>query len=73
VPAHLIVPWAAVTQFADPSVRFGLRFDAPGAEPGPDPGRPAAKPDESEAEPEPPAETPQVVSLDAFRKRPPRN
>ncbi|TQF79855.1 hypothetical protein FK498_06965 [Elioraea sp. Yellowstone] len=73
VPAHLTVPWAAVTQFADPSVRFGLRFDAPGAEPGLDPGRPAAGPEEAEAEPAPPAEASQVVSLDAFRKRPPRN
>ena len=69
VPCTLVVPFAALTGFADPAVRFGLRF------------RPAA-PDEADlAEEEPeaaadsapaeekPAETPQVVSLDAFRRR----
>lgn len=76
VPAQLVVPWLAVTQFADPSVRFGLRFEsgasgvfaereiaAPETAP-----EAAPEPDEAEA----PAEAPQVVSLDAFRKRPPR-
>ena len=28
-PARLVVPFSAVTSFADPSVQFGLRFDAP--------------------------------------------
>lgn len=28
-PARLIIPFDAVTSFADPSVQFGLRFDAP--------------------------------------------
>jgi hypothetical protein len=71
VPASLTVPWAAVTQFADPSVRFGLRFDTPEAAPRTGlPTLTAAL--AQEAEPPPPAEaTPQVVSLDAFRKRPP--
>src|SRR3546814_1932573 len=27
VPHRLVVPFAAVTAFADPSVRFGLQFD----------------------------------------------
>lgn len=72
VPAALSIPWAAVTQFADPSVRFGLRFDAPqgGAEqlPALTAEPEAAEPEAAEA----PAEAaPQVVSLDAFRKRPP--
>lgn len=72
VPAHLTVPWLAVTQFADPSVRFGLRFEAPAGETTPEPE--AAEPEATteEAELPPPAEAPQVVSLDAFRKRPPR-
>ncbi|MEE8187707.1 MAG: ClpXP protease specificity-enhancing factor SspB [Kiloniellales bacterium] len=30
VPEHLTVPFAAVTAFADPSVRFGLQFGASG-------------------------------------------
>ena len=69
VPATLVVPFAALTAFADPEVRFGLRFAAPSAdEPG---ARPAAEPSadkDAQAAAEP-AETPQVVSLDAFRQR----
>jgi len=69
VPTTLVVPLAALTAFADPHVRFGLRFqdEEPDAEP------------EAEAEAEAPAEPatatppePQVVRLDAFRRRPPR-
>jgi hypothetical protein len=68
VPTVLHVPFAAVTGFADPHVRFGLQFTAAM------PQTPAAV--EPEAAPAPPpaeekAETPQVVSLDAFRRRPP--
>lgn len=72
VPAHLNVPWLAVTQFADPSVRFGLRFESKDGEAAPEPeaASPGTAPDDPG--PTPPAETPQVVSLDAFRKRPPR-
>ncbi|MEO0465999.1 MAG: ClpXP protease specificity-enhancing factor SspB [Pseudomonadota bacterium] len=29
VPQHLSVPFAAVTRFADPSVKFGLAFEPP--------------------------------------------
>jgi len=68
VPASLVIPLAAVTGFADPHVRYGLRFrpaDAPevaeAAEPGTAEGEAADNPDV----------TPQVVSLDAFRRRPP--
>ena len=66
-----MIPFEAVTAFADPHVQFGLRFRPPGDE---------AANDESEAPPAPaapeppadgPAEKPQVVSLDAFRRRPP--
>ena len=48
VPHRLVVPFAAVTAFADPSVRFGLQFDVEGGEPAaeaaekPDVPRPAA-------------------------------
>lgn len=69
VPSTLHVPFAAITGFVDPEVKFGLRFkpDLPeGAEPEPEPEPPAA-----EASPEE-AEKPQVVSLDAFRRRPPK-
>ena len=71
VPASLAIPLVAVTGFADPYVRYGLRFrvqagtDADAAdEPGePEPTRAIAA--------EKPDATPQVVSLDQFRRRPP--
>jgi hypothetical protein len=75
VPSILTVPFAALTAFADPHVQFGLRFhpaplDAANTE------LPALEPGPEEAEIEADAETtagteegPQVVSLDAFRKR----
>ena len=60
-----VFPLGAVTVFADPFVRYGLRFQPV----------PVAEPTETaEGEPaegEKPAEAPQVVSLDAFRRRPP--
>jgi len=71
VPSTLQVPLGAVTAFADPYVQFGLRFKPvlPAEEPAPASlpalaGPPAA----AEAEAEKPE--PQVVSLDAFRRRP---
>lgn len=80
VPAQLVVPFDALAMFHDPQARFGLRFRAIGA-PGvdteaepvedaaeavePPPPHPAAPP----AEPQPG----QVVSLDAFRRKPARD
>jgi hypothetical protein len=71
VASTLVVPLAALTAFADPHVRYGLRFQV---------ARPDAKsPEQDDAPPQaPPAvtseaaevpEAPQVVSLDAFRRR----
>lgn len=67
VPSTLVIPISAITAFADPHVRFGVRFHyTPKAEGGED----EAQADDAGA---PPAEAPQVVSLDAFRRRtPPR-
>lgn len=83
VPSTLIIPLDAVTAFADPEVRFGLRFtrtepanEDEGAE-APEATEPAAS--NTEATPAEPAaeapasDTPQVVSLDAFRRRTPRS
>jgi hypothetical protein len=71
VPASLSIPWAAITQFADPSVRFGLRFDTPGhPDRAPMPALPS-EPAEAARDEAPAEGSPQVVSLDAFRKRPP--
>ncbi|WP_379551671.1 SspB family protein [Erythrobacter sp. W53] len=35
IPADLVVPYAAITQFVDPAVDFGLQFQATAADMGP--------------------------------------
>ncbi len=69
VPSTLVVPFVALTGFADPAVRYGLRF-----QPSLD-ATPEAEPEaEAEQPPAPAPEAPaQVVSLDAFRRRPARD
>lgn len=62
VPAMLVVPFKALTAFADPHVRFGLRFQAP------EPAAAAPEPVEAAAGGQADAK-PQVVSLDAFRRK----
>ena len=67
VPSELHIPLGAITGFADPHMRFGLQFHAEKLADEPEEPEPAPVP-------EPPAEkseTPQVVSLDAFRRRTP--
>ena len=66
MPTTLVIPLAAVAAFADPFVHLGLRFRVPeaAAAPEPSPPAPAAAPEETAPEP-------QVVSLDAFRRRAP--
>jgi hypothetical protein len=67
VPASMVVPLGAVTAFVDPYVRYGLRFvPVPAGEPPPEEPEVEAPP-----QLEQPAEAPQVVSLDAFRRRTP--
>ncbi len=75
--ATLVIPFAALVAFWDPHVRVGLRFGemaAPDAEAEAAP-MPAEEPPAAPSPPPEPAgaksETPaQVVSLDAFRRRP---
>jgi len=75
VPSKLVIPLDAVVEFADPHIRYGLRFQAPDGpeaavetlEPAPPP---PAEPDAPAAEKA--AEPGQVVSLDAFRRRSPQ-
>ena len=64
---RLVVPFAAVRSFADPSVNFALEFAVPEAKPP----KAAGMPVPVEAPPPQPAEKPsaEVVALDAFRKR----
>ncbi len=71
-PAGLVIPLDALTAFADPTVRYGLGFHpvmpedaAPATPPEPETPEPAETPVT------PPSDSPQVVSLDAFRRRPP--
>ena len=67
VPATLVIPLDAIVEFADPHIRYGLRFQAhepPAPEPPPGP-EPDEAPDAENNEPG------QVVSLDAFRRRSP--
>lgn len=67
IPSALDIPLDAVTAFADPAVRFGLQFGlhsipTEDAAPSPDEEPPPPVEDSGPAE---------VVSLDAFRRRPP--
>jgi hypothetical protein len=71
---RLSVPFAAVTGFADPSVKFGLQFQAAAPPPAEIAGLPAAPPPAAEPSPEAktePTERPaaEIVTLDKFRKR----
>jgi uncharacterized protein len=73
VPSTLVIPIDSLVSFADPQIRYALRFEPIEPEPKttalapvPDQPGPAAAPEEKSE--------PQVVSLDAFRRRtPPRN
>jgi len=68
IPSTLVIPAAAISAFADPEVRFGLSFDVemPITDlPAPEGEDPPAQ--RREARPDLPAE---IVSLDAFRRRP---
>jgi hypothetical protein len=62
--ARLTVPFEAITSFADPSVQFGLRFDAP-----PDPQKSRQPADLVADSDEPPPATGAILQLDAFRKK----
>jgi len=67
VPSILTIPTAAITNFADPEVRFGLQFEVAVPEPIKASDMPAPEGDDVPSRPtDGPAD---VVSLDAFRKR----
>jgi uncharacterized protein len=66
VPSMLSIPFGALTAFQDPQANFGLRFE-PDTATEPTPAAPAPEPPAAVALPA--AETPQVVSLDAFRRK----
>ncbi len=70
---ELVIPYDAVTGFADPSVQFGLRFQADEMyEDGEAPSEATADEDNAAAAPEPDDEAEtrgEVVALDSFRKK----
>lgn len=73
VPSRLVVPFGALIMFHDPQVRFGLRFPVLGMEPQAAGETPPAATAPAAAAPDAPAEAAapaQVVSLDAFRRKP---
>ncbi|MGC8523826.1 MAG: SspB family protein [Acidibrevibacterium sp.] len=70
VPSRITVPLAAISAFADPAVQFGLQFRVPEAPAETKDESTATPPPDAEPAAEPAAETPQVVQLSAFRKRP---
>jgi hypothetical protein len=71
IPSTLVIPVAGITAFADPEVRFGLNFDVEMPEAVPLSELPAPEGDDVPARPnDGPAE---VVSLDAFRRRTPKD
>jgi hypothetical protein len=70
IPSTLVIPLGAIIGFADPHARFGLRMQPLAVdEDAPEEAAVVEAPDEPEPADEP--ETPQVVSLDAFRRRSP--
>jgi len=82
-PAQLLIPFTALTAFADPSVQFGLQFKnataaktaAPPAKDASETGEalppPASDSPSAEAKktPESQPKNPQIISLDKFRKK----
>jgi hypothetical protein len=74
-PERLVVPFEAITAFTDPSVKFGLQFQAnEGGGPVTTTNESAAKPAKAEAKKEKDsdkggAKTGEVVALDSFRKK----
>ena len=71
---RLFIPFAALTGFADPSVKFGLQFQSPAQEAvglQTDDFGPQVEIEESDAENdgEAPKSSGEVVSLDQFRKK----
>ncbi len=62
---RLVVPWASISAFVDPSVQFGLQFSV--ADPAPA-SAPLSLPPAAGADGSAPDAGARVVTLDAFRK-----
>ena len=71
IPERLVIPFDAITQFADPSANFALQFQTVQDLEGHEGETPLEAAEESETPPddEPPSGGADVVSLDRFRKK----
>ncbi len=72
VPEPIVIPFEAIKTFVDPSVEFGLRFDAHNPDGEGDDGKAGGMPDPVAPDDHPPGGGDgdgEVVSLDKFRKR----
>jgi hypothetical protein len=82
MPTTLVIPFAALTAFVDPSVQFGLQFrpsstthktpalrDASKPAPAPMPASPPPAAPTAEEPAKAPSDAPQVISIDKFRKK----
>lgn len=72
-PEQLIIPWQALTNFADPSVKFALQFEAveedlPAAVPELLLEQPAVAQSDPDADDQKPTGA-EIVALDQFRKK----
>jgi uncharacterized protein len=70
IPSMLVIPLGAIIGFADPHARFGLRMQPEAVDDG-EPEEATAVDAPAEPAADEPSEAPQVVSLDAFRRRTP--
>lgn len=72
-PHPIVIPFAAITRFFDPSVKFGLQFESHHQDEARmvagDAPAPQQAPQAPSQDAEPPASNSSVVSLDAFRKK----
>jgi hypothetical protein len=70
-PEQLTIPFAAVTSFADPSVKFGLQFEVPVTTPQAAalPAKILTEGGSAKEAPQPPRQAAEIVTLDKFRKK----
>jgi hypothetical protein len=70
-PEQLTIPFAAVTSFADPSVKFGLQFGVPVMTPQTAalPAKILTEKGSAKEAPQPPRQAAEIVTLDKFRKK----
>ena len=68
-PERLTVPFAAITAFADPSIKFLLQFQPTGQGEPPDGGKQRGATGEAAPSAKSENKTGEVVTLDSFRKK----